>query len=140
MLDELHVHKVFSKMNLRSAGEQFKMKQVNEHKTDFKIMCDLSEWPAMPFGLSNFPSIFIRLMTKEVLRPFIEKLILFYFDCIVAYNHEDASCVRHFTIRIYFMFEKRDLFSPYVIFLSLITHKRTNPNLKLSNISLHQPL
>ena len=81
--------RLFSKLDLQSGFHQLRIREGDQHKTAFSTPMGQYEWVTCPFGLSNTPSCFQRLMNHVLHEHILQGYCVCYCDDILIFTNSD---------------------------------------------------
>ena len=89
-LDRLSTAKDYTKLHIKDAYHNIRIREGDEWKTAFKTRYGLCEYTVMPFGLTNAPATFQRWI-NSTLNRYLDICCLVYLDDILIYSNHLAQ-------------------------------------------------
>ena len=89
-LDQLIGFQLFTKIDLKDAFNQMKIKEEDEWKTAFKTRYGTFEYLVMPFGLTNAPATFQKYI-NWILRKKLDQKGVAYVNDILVTEHDQVT-------------------------------------------------
>ena len=94
MLDRLNTAKIFTKIDLRNAYHQVRVKEGDEWKTTFRCGEGHFEYQVCPQGPTNAPAMFQHFM-NGILRDHLDVTAVGILDDVIIYSADSVLHVHH---------------------------------------------
>ncbi len=133
-LEQLRKARFYTKLDLRSAYNLVRIREVDEWKTAFSTCTGHYEYLVMPFGLSISPAVF-QSFINDVFRDMLNRQVVVYIDDILIYSdtledhvqHVRAVLQRLIQYQLFAKIEKCDFHQTSISFLGYILAQEAWP-------------
>jgi hypothetical protein len=92
--DRLQGATIFTKMDIRDAYYQVRIREGDEWKTAFGTRYGHYEYLVMPFGLCNAPATF-QALVNNTLREYLDIFVTVYLDDVLIYSKDEEEHKKH---------------------------------------------
>ena len=94
MLDRLHLAKVFTKIDLRNAYHQVRVREGDEWKTTFRCQEGHYEYLVCPHGATNAPAMFQYFM-NDILKEYLDVICVGLLDDVIIFSEDPSQHLAH---------------------------------------------
>ncbi|MBW0529191.1 hypothetical protein O181_068906 [Austropuccinia psidii MF-1] len=144
LLNVFNGSSIFSNIDMCGAYNLLRIKEGDEHLTDFKTNYGSYEYLVMPFGLTNSPASFQKLV-NYVFKDLLDIYVVFHLDEIMFFSKSEQELVTHVStvlsrLRANNLFAKASKCLFHVSSVEYLGYVVSPEGLKMDQAKVHQIL